>query len=537
LSVQTNPFLKKLDDGKIVITREGVEFLDSFVTNTSGSVYSFKPEGDPLIVAAAMARLSRRGSDLREIVLDEFANTGEAAEGIIDRVVTQFGDDSVSQLVFASLVVEDSSNLLTKLLEWGRLMAYLEQSTRYIFFDVKDASGRFRYFVPEHLPIATKRMYEQHMDWNFVRYSEIVRALTAYVREKHPEPTGKKERTAWLGATRAQACDAARPTLPVATKSTVGIVGSAQAIDSLIRHLLASTLPEAQETGRKILTEMRKVIPAFLKRTDLPDRGVDWALYMRDTASMMKRFVEKSLPDDSPEEAEKITLVDYFPKDELDLVPRMLHAPSKLSILRIMEVIGEWNTSKKLEVFAKYIGNRRNRRHKPGRALEFAHYEFEVCADYGTFRDLQRHRMVDEWEWQHLTCDYGFDVPQLVQEAGLELKFRECFEKAGKMHQSLKVDGFTEEAQYATLLGHRMRYRFTMNAREAYHLLELRTAPQGHPGYRRICKEMHRQIAEVHPRVAAGMTFINKNPDQELTRLESERATQAKLELLENTKE
>ena len=120
-----NPYLKETK-GRLKITPAGQKYLDELVTNSGGPVYAFYGKASPLMVAAAMARLSRRGSDTREIYLDEFALTGDKdAAGLIHRVVTAFGDDSVQQLVGLHIVVEDASNLLTKLLEWGRFAAYL----------------------------------------------------------------------------------------------------------------------------------------------------------------------------------------------------------------------------------------------------------------------------------------------------------------------------------------------------------------------------------------------------------------------------
>lgn len=511
----------------------GMELLSKIVTDITGPVYAFNGDAPQLMVAAAMARLSRRGDDLRTIYLDEFASVGEyGAEALIDRVVTSYGDDSVQQLAPLSFVVEDASNLLTKRLEWGRLMAYLEQSTRYIFFDKKDQTGNFRYYTPEFSEALGAR-YRADMDKIFTLYSEVVRGVTEYIRIKHPEPADSKERGAWLGATRAQACDAARPMLPVATKSTVGIVGSSQAVESLVRHLLADPLKEAQEKGRKILQEARKVIGAFLKRTDIPDRGLAWVLHMSDAKTKMRGLaakydLNKTIPSDDP-----VQLLQYWPKQEDDLLPQMLFEVSAQPIEKIRSAISAWSEDEKAEVFAAYIGPRLNRRHKPGRAFEIAHYEWEIVGDYGTFRDLQRHRMVDAWEWQDLNPNLGFDVPELIAEAGFEKLYRDCFTVAESLYAELVGAGQHEEAQYATLLGHKMRYRFMMNARASFHLLELRTSPQGHPGYRKICQEMHRKLSEVHPKLGAAMKFVNQNGDPELTRLEAERATQLKLQLLD----
>ena len=153
-------------------------------------------------------------------------------------------------------MVEGASNLLTKKIEWSRLASYLEQSTRYIFYDTKDANGNYKYFTPRNLTPERAASYKTALDHIFDLYSEIVRGLTEYVRKQNPEPADKTERIAWLGATRAQACDAARPTLPVATKSTVGIVCSSQAMEAMVRRLLADPLQESNETGKSLLTRI-----------------------------------------------------------------------------------------------------------------------------------------------------------------------------------------------------------------------------------------------------------------------------------------
>jgi thymidylate synthase ThyX len=527
-----NPYIKKTDAG-MVITPEGEALLQKVVTDAKGPVYAFTGEASPLLAAAAMARLSRRGSDLREIYLDEFAAVGEEGAGaLIDRVVTGYGDDSVQQLITVLTVVEGASNLLTKKIEWSRLASYLEQSTRYIFYDTKDADGKYKYFSPRNLTPELAVSYKASLDHVFDLYSEIVRGLTEHVRKQNPEPADKTERIAWLGATRAQACDAARALLPVATKSTVGIVCSSQALEAMVRRLLADPLEESNTTGKSLLNESRKVIGAFLKRADLPERGLAWVVYLQETKKKMKEIVKKYLPAESADFSKEVTLQWTFPKDELDLVPGMLFENSELSEAEIKAAVGVMSADQKEEIFTAYMGDRKNRRHKPGRALEEAHYKWEIVADYGTFRDLQRHRMVDDWEWQNLTTKYGYDVPALVVEGGFEKQFREAFATSEELFNEMHAAGFEEEAQYATLLGHKLRYHFMINARQAFHLLELRTSPQGHPGYRKICQEMHRQLSAAHPRLGKAMQYLNINGDPALTRMEAERATQLKLKLL-----
>jgi thymidylate synthase ThyX len=534
MSDEGNPYV----EFKMQISPKGYEFLSQRVTDVKGNVYAFNGKASPLLIAAAMARLSRRGSDLREIFVDEFAHASdENAAGLIHRVVTAYGDDSVQQLVGLHFVVEDASNLLTKLLEWGRYGAYLEQSTRYIYFDEKDSSGNYKYFIPSNFDELTTKRYIEDNDAIFGLYSEMVHRLTDYIRQKFPEPSDPKQRGAWIGATRAQACDAIRPVLPVSTKSTVGVFASAQAVESLILHLQSEDLIEARQTGQIILDEARKVIPAFLERADKPDRGGATVAFRAKSRDTSRKLVKKYLPKESRDYKNSVELIDYWPKKEEEIVAQLLFAESSLSSSELYKSINKLPKKEKQKILKSYMGTRYNRRHKPGRAMELPHYLWEVTADYGTFRDLQRHRVVDGFEWQKLGTAYGYETPKLVSEAGLNSMFSECFEISVKLHSYLIKKGYVEEAQYATLFGHRMRYRFALNARAAFHFLELRTSPQGHPGYRQICNEMHKLLTKVHPTIGGSMKFVNTDEDPELTRMAAELATQYKLDKLDSIPE
>jgi thymidylate synthase ThyX len=528
-----NPYVRQNGD-RLVITAAGHKYLSSLITDSKGPVYAFYGKSSPLLAAAAMARLSRRGSDMREIYLDEFASThDEGAAGLIHRVVTAYGDDSVQQLIGLHLVVEDASNLLTKLLEWGRFAGYLEQSTRYIYYDQKDQAGNYKYFIPTNLDKKTKQEYIKIHDQIFGLYSKMVRELTDFVRQKNSEPTDSREKAAWIGATRAQACDAIRPVLPASTKSTVGIFGSAQAIESLILHLLSEELEEARETGSRILSEARKVIPAFLERADKPDRGGAATAFRATARAAMREIVSSIANQKTKDVNDAVKLIDYWPKDENDIIGDLLFAESGLSTQELRQKIKKLKTNQKQAIFQAYIGNRLNRRHKPGRAFEVPHYLFEIIGDYGTFRDLQRHRVVDAFEWQRLTTGYSYDIPALVKEAGLEEEFNECFRLSKILSDKMVKFGYQDESQYATLFGHKMRYRFMLNARAAFHFIELRSSPQGHPGYRVIVNQMYEKLCAVHPQIGAAMNFVNKDEDPALTRMAAELATQYKLEKID----
>lgn len=529
---KNNEYVDK-SGGVAVMTEQGRQYLEDKVTNVDGDVYSFYEDGlSPVTVAAAMARLSRRGDDMRITILDEFTGKAGKDADLLKRVITAYGDDSVQQLVGQHVVVENASNLLTKKLEWGRLAAYLEQSTRYIYFDQRDKDGKYRYYTPEYLKPKAKTRYVDTMDKIFDLYSEMVHKLTEYVQSNSSVPEGERD-MAWRGATRAQACDAIRPVLPVATKATVGIFASGQALESLIMHLLGDDLPEARMTGQKMLEEARKTIPTFLERADRPDRGGASIAYHAANAKKVRGLSEKYLSDSYSSDLEPVKLVNVWPKNELDVVADILYEHSHKSLDEIKKEVESFTYPQREEVLKAYIGERLNRRHKPGRAMEKIHYSWDILCDYGIFRDLQRHRIVDDMNWQQLTPRYGYEIPSLVEDANLSDLFEECFDLSLELNSYLQAEGYELEAQYATLLGHKMRWKMTFNAREAFHLIELRTSPQGHPGYRKIGQLLHENIKGVHPLIAGAMKFVNSDEDPELSRLAAEKYTQFKLQQLD----
>lgn len=530
-----NPYLNS-SGGNDEMSPLGLQFLSRIVTDPTGQVYAFKTGANPVTAAAAMARLSRSPDDLRMIILKEFAGADDAqAADLLRRVITAYGDDSVQQLVGVHVVVEGASNWLTKALEWGRFGSYLEQSTRYIFFDQTDAAGNYRFFTPEGLDPHVAEAYQATMTRIFTRYSAMVRTLTAFVRYNNPLTSGDDE-GAWKAATRAQACDAVRTVLPVATRSTVGIYGSAQALDNLVMHLLSLEMEEARRVGTAIYDQVRQVIPAFMERTMKPERGLATVAYKAATRDNLDRFVSQNIGLAVMPSTRDVTILDYWPRDENDLLAEFLFASSGQPVAELSRTAALLPDAKRNELWDTVLNGRLNRRHRPGRALEKAHYEFEVTGDYGTFRDLQRHRVIDALEWQRLSPALGYDVPSLVQEAGQAADFDACFADSVALYRLMHDAGLAGEAQYAVLMGHKMRYRFVLNARAAYHFLELRTSPQGHPGYRRIGRLMHEAIAVVHPRIAAGMSFVNRSDmDGELTRLAAEQATAYKLRQLGDT--
>jgi thymidylate synthase ThyX len=514
------------------------EILRRYVTNLDQPVFALVnlPE---VVKGALFARYSRSAKSLRRLFLDEFvgeldmsgdltvdATVGLArAEELYDRVFLEYGDDSVAQLGGVHLACEQASNLLTKVLERGRLMSYLEQSTRYIAYDARRTDGRYRYFRdPAILDSPLGARYVGDMDRMFDAYAELLPLMQSWFADQHPKQRGDSD-FAWRMSIKAKAFDALRGLLPAAAQSNVGIYGTGQAYEALLLRMRSHPLPEARTYAEMMLVELRKVIPSFLKRVDLPDRGGVWADYLEKNRSRMDDLASALFAEVDPEPRPMVTLIDFDPDAEDKLVAAMLYPFTHLPEDQLVARVSRFSTAEKLEVVRAYAGERLNRRHRPGRGLERVDYRFDILSDYGAFRDLQRHRMLTI-EWQSLTPRHGYTVPDAVVEAGGAEAFETSIARSAALYQAL-AERFPQQASYAIALAYRVRYVMQLNAREAMHLLELRTGPQGHPEYRRVGQEMHRLIAEQagHRAVAALMRFVD-HADYEhggLERLDAER--------------
>ncbi len=507
--------------------------LAPYFTNLDTHVFALTnlPE---TVKAALFARYSRSAKSLRRLFLDEFADkvAGEAgsagqtgvarAERLFDKVFNEYGDDSVAQLGGAHIACEYVSNILTKVLEWGRLMAYLEQSTRYVPYTDR-LHGRWRYHIPAELEAGALRdTYVATMDAAFERYARWIPAMQEHFGLRYPKNAADSD-AVHRAAIRAKALDTLRGMLPAATQSNVGIYGTGQAFEALLLRMRASPLEEVRTCGDRMLLELRKIIPAFLIRVDQPDRGGRWSEYLAGTRSAMDDIAGR-LAAIEPDPQDEVTLAGFDPEGEIKVVAAALYAVTALPDTQLMTIARRMPAADRAAVLRAYVGERSNRRHRPGRAFERTTYRFDVLTDYGAFRDLQRHRLLT-LEWQPLTTRHGHTEPDAIREAGAGDDWDRVMDASAELHEAMRSAGLTHVAPYAVAMAYRVRFYMDMNAREAMHLIELRTAPQGHPAYRRVCQQMHTLIADRagHHAIADAMRFANHST-VELERLNAERA-------------
>ena len=519
-------------------TSDQRRLLEPYFGNVDSNVFVLTnlPE---VVKGALFARYSRSAKTVRRLFLDEFLDqipghtsrdtAGlERAERLYERVFSQYGDDSVAQLGGAHLACEGVSNVLTKVLERGRLMSYLEQSTRYVPYTDRPG-GQWKYVVPTELTTggdpSLRSAFSATLDRAFETYARWIEPFQSHFRTAYPQSPDDPDGV-YNAAIRAKALDALRGLLPAATRSNVGLYGSGQAYEALLLRMRANPLSEAREVAELMLPELRKIIPAFLVRVDRPDRGVRWSQYLAETRAETERLTRELVGEMEPSPRSEVTLTDFDPDGEVKVVAAALYAGSQLPESQLLEVARSMATDERIRVLRAYAGERLNRRHRPGRAFERASYCFDVLSDYGAFRDLQRHRILSI-DWQQLGPSHGYTASAAIEDVGAVEEWRRVMDESADLHERLEEALSPRVAQYAVSMAYRIRFYMHMNAREAMHVIELRTAPQGHPAYRRVCQTMHTLIDEQagHHAIAAALKFVDHS-DVELERLEAERATE-----------
>jgi len=542
-------------------TADEVTALSPYFTNTDRPVFAITnlPE---TVKGALFARYSRSAKSLRRLFLDEFLGQvgptdrsdrsprpgepgvgTERADKLFARVLSEYGDDSVAQLGSAHVACEGVSNVLTKVLEWGRLMAYLEQSTRYVPYTNRP-HGRWKYHVPAELGTGSLRdRYVQTLDFAFDTYAKWIPATEVHFRHRYPKAPEDSD-AVYRSVIRAKALDTLRGLLPAATTSNVGLFGTGQAYEAMLTRMFAHPLEEARACAAAMLTELRQVIPAFLSRVDQPARGARSIDYLATTRAsfalgamplLSRPFERESDPSgQAADSTDEVTLTEFDPDGEIKVVAAALYSVSDLSDRELLERVRAMSVDERRVLLEAYVGDRTNRRHKPGRAFERTRYRFDVVADYGAFRDLQRHRLLT-LEWQPLSTDHGYVEPAVIDDitgddhARAQIDWREVMNRSADLHDALVAAGHRDVASYAVVMAYRVRFYMDMNAREAMHVIELRTTPQGHPAYRRVCQRMHMLIRDVagHRALADAMRFADHS-EVELERLEAERGMERK---------
>lgn len=516
------------------------EKLKRFITNVGGRtfvIHGLPPE----VTGGVLARYSRARTDLQTTLVNEFLDeNGDPIQAkgtaILDRVLVSFGDDSVGELEGTHIGVEGISQLGTKWIEDRRIGGSpIEQSTRYVKYDQKDKQGRWRYLRPKEVVEAgLGAKFESVNDLAFEVYAEGIRRLSDHFRRIFPESKhtipvirdgqtvsvtkdklqGEDEkryfRNSYGFAIRCAALDMGRCVLPTSTLTQLGVYGNGRFMSGLLSFLKSQPFREAQERASELEVELAKVIPTFIKRNAAN-------LFWGERDAHMYRAAQVLTANIVPE-ARFVTLVREAPLQD-QVVASMLFPYTNISLQQLQEVVKELSPERKKEIIDQYVGKRKSRRDRTGRALEAGYpFAFDLVGGLAEYRDLERHRMLTQ-QRQDFTTQFGFIMPPEMVEVGLEQRVHEVVAMMEDLNSDIRHAGLTEVAQYATLFNNRIRFMLGMNARELQHLTELRTQPAGHPSYRAMTMEMARQSLQREPWLDNILGFVDySDKDNKITR-------------------
>ncbi len=524
--------------------------LEPFVTSLDSSVFGLQnlPE---VIKGALFSRYSRSPKSVRRLLLDEFMGDGTAAfeeltgakkgdlsqavtkaQAFYDRILDGYGDDSVGELGGAHVACENVSNLAAKWLEDPRLGGSpLEKSSRYVWFlDKKDGD----YLFYKEPTLMRSQFAQRYLDINrklFMTYEKLAEPMMEWVRERFPVETfpyfnPKTKETIVLGeiedelvrkratiahrsAVKAHSCDILRGLLPTSTLTNVGIFGNGRFFQGLLTRLYSSDLEEMNTISKEMHEALNHLIPSFVRRGAVNE----YTVQTRESTEQAAKLVEGPV-----EQAPMVELVDYD-KDVTLLYAKMLYASTGQPLTQLRTKVNGMSSEERKKLMQSYVGERRTRRDRPGRAFEDIYYTFDVLADFGNYRDLQRHRILTQ-ERQLLSTRNGYTMPEEIKQAGFENEYVECMKAAHETYEAI-VQEFPKQAQYVVPFAYNIRWYVKMNLREAMHLIELRSTPQGHAGYRKIVQLMFEEIKKVHPGLAEHMNFVDMG-DYSLGRLGAE---------------
>ena len=538
------------------------QHLAPFFTNLDRPTFGLKLPQE--VAGALFSRYSRSAKSLRRIFLDEFLGDAELglrellggqtaasddsaalkkARAFFERVLVGYGDDSVAQLGGAHLACENISNVAAKLLEDARIgIAPLEKSTRYVRFDQKDAAGNYLFYrEPKIMASRHGDNYLATMNLLFETYSKQMEPMLDHVAKSLPieqlevrDPVSgkglnyaeaaKDERlrrwaeTAYRATVRAQACDVLRSYLPAATLTNVGMFGVGQAFEYLLSKFYSHELSEIGELAGAMHGELNQLIPSFVKRAQRND-------YLVNTTAAAKAFTANFASAAPVVTNEPVMLIDYESQAEEKIIAAILFAHARQPLEQLRKVAAAMSKEQRQQILSETFAVRRHRRDKLSRAFENVYYSFDILGNLGLYRDLQRHRILTQ-ERQEFTTVHGYDTPPEIEEAEFKREFDECMNRAAELYEAIYRD-LPCEAQYVVPFAYKIRWYMKMNLREAVHMCELRTMPQGHPDYRFICQEMWRKIQSVHPALAESGKFMDWQKYR-LGRLQSEMRTEFK---------
>lgn len=520
-----------------------IAILKHFVTSTTSNIFALRnlPE---VIKGALFSRYSRSSLGLRSLLLKDFILNEETAfhsivgvqreheegeeefvaikraQNFYDRILDGYGDDSIGELGGGHLAMENISMIAAKIIEDARIGGSpLEKSTRYIYFDQK-INGEYQFYrEPILMTSAYRDQYLELCNHLFDTYGKLVPPLTEMMEKKFPREHDVSK-SAYTAALRAKVLDCLRGLLPASALTNMGMFGNGRFFEGLIQKLNSHNLSEMQDVGKKMHQELSKVMPSFVRRAEQSHKyQLAYSAFREQMATELDNLREEHCGNVERMQTPGVKLVSYDPESPYKVAAALLFANSKCGLAELEDYCEKLPKDSLGRILDAASNAREHRRMKSPRALEHASFTFEIVADFGIYRDLQRHRMLTQ-ERQFLTCDYGYFIPEEILHTELEKDYREAMDLAKQVYDSI-ADELPEEAQYVVPMAYNIHWYFHVNLRALQWICELRSSPAGHLIYRYVAQEMAKQVIEVFPEFERMFKFVDYE-GYELGRLSQE---------------
>ncbi|HJU59762.1 MAG TPA: FAD-dependent thymidylate synthase, partial [Nitrososphaeraceae archaeon] len=430
-------------------------------------------------------------------------------------------------------------------------LSYLEKSSRYVSFD-KKINGQYKYFKERKIMNSNHAdIYLEICNYAFDIYSKNLEAMQKFIMEREPidnfqfydsiskqdvyfnnlkeSDDIKSAQRVYKSTIKAKALDLLRGLLPASTLTNLGITGNGRAFEYLLTRLSASNLSEMNVLSDQLYEELNLIIPSFVFRAK-NQYGISMQNYLKNTKDIILKMAKEYLSHITIDSNNLNYLNLIFYEDNVEAEVKiassiLFEQATGHTLTKITEYVRSLPIEDRHKIIKAYTSLRTNRRQRPGRAYEMIEYTFEMLTNFGMFRDLHRHRLLT-LERQLLSTRHGYDVPKEISDLGILNDFKDCMYKCNEVFEILVKD-YPEEAQYVVNFAYRYPFFIKLNLREATHMIELRTVPQGHPDYRYICQEIFKKIRDVHPLLSKGIKFVDLN-DYNLERLSSEKNIEKK---------
>ena len=538
---------KTFDDN---FSEEEKHILGSHFSNSEKPVFAIITPAQ-VDRGALMSRYSRTDKTMRRIFLDEFAGNPNRGEEFYRRVLLEYGDDSIAELGEAQVAMEWISNIAAKKIEDHRIgLSYLEKSSRYVAFDRK-VGGQYKYFRDEHIMSSSYAdLYIQACDRAFDIYCKNLQPMQNFIIEIKPidrflffdsiskmevpysklklEKDVESARRIYKATIKAKTLDILRGLLPASTFTNLGITGNGRAFEYLLSKMFSSGLNEIKSLASHLQLELNSVIFAFIKRAN-DEYGSTLQMYFANTRDaileLSKHYTRNIKIEEKPQFVKLVNFEDNA-EAEIKVSSAILYEHAQGQSLEALSAyIRSLPLIERHKIIQTYTKFRTNRRHRPGRAFEMVDLTFEMFTNFGIFRDLHRHRVLT-LERQLLSTKHGYDIPQEIVNMGIEKDYKDCMYKCDEAYKVISMK-MPEESQYVVNFAYRYPYFMKLNLREACHMIELRTIPQGHSDYRKVCQKIFTEIKRVHPVLAGSIKFVDMNK-YELERFNSEKHSETK---------